>query len=113
MFGLLLDENISSVVAMQAASRRPEIVIESIFHWRAGTLTNTPDHLVLQAAAEDSLTLVTYDQRTIPALLMEWAASGIPHAGIVYVDERTIHPEDFGGLIRAIEKLWDTEHHQD
>ena len=113
MRGLLLDENVSHVVASQVSNRRPDIHIESIFFWRAGALTHTLDDLVLQAATEDGLTLVTYDLRTIPSLVMEWAASGISHAGIVYVDERTIRSDDFGQLVRALERLWDREHDQD
>jgi hypothetical protein len=48
------------------------------------------------------LTLVTYDQRTIPALLHRWAESGQCHAGIVFVDERTVAPNDFPLLARSL-----------
>ena len=107
----LLDENISRVIARQIAVRRPEIGIRSIFEWRGGSLRNRPDELILQAATEDDLTLVTYDLQTIRPLVAEWAASGITHAGVIFVDERTIPSDNFGMLIRAIESLWDREHH--
>lgn len=113
MHGLLLDENISHVVATQVSTRRPDIHIESIFHWRAGTLTNTLDHFVLQAAAEDTLTLVTYDVSTIMPLVTEWGMAGRSHAGIIFIDEWTIRSSDLGGLIRALERLWDLEHDED
>jgi hypothetical protein len=107
----LLDENISRVIAQQITIRRPEIGIRSIFEWREGTLLHQPDHLVLQAATEDSLTLVTYDVRTIRPLVAEWAASGRIHAGVIFVDRRTVQSNNFGLLIQAIESLWEREHH--
>ncbi len=113
MVSLVLDENISPVVAEQTSFRRPDISIQSIFHWRGGALEKRPDHLILQAAKEDGLTLITYDLRTIPSLLMEWMAQGISHNGVIYVDERTIPSNDFGSLVRAIERFWEIEHLQD
>ena len=113
MFPLLLDENISPVVSEQIARRRPDIPIQSIFHWRAGTFLRQLDDLILQAAAEDGLTLVTYDQKTIPPLLIAWAAAGIEHSGVVFIDERTIRSNDIGGLVRAIEQFWDRECRED
>ncbi len=113
MLSLLLDEQISPVVADQIAIRRPEIRIQSIYRWRHDVLTGVPDELVLQAAAQDALTLVTYDLKTIPPLLTEWCALRIPHAGVVFVDDRTIAPDDFGGLVRALIFLWEQEHERD
>ena len=107
----LLDENISQIIARQINARRPEIGIQTVFEWRCGTLLNQPDHLILQAAAEDGLTLVTYDLQTIRPLVDEWAASGITHAGVIFVNRRTIPSNNFGLLIRAIERLWDREQH--
>jgi hypothetical protein len=107
----LLDEHISPAVSRQINTRRPEIRMQSIFEWRGGTLLQQPDRLILQAAAEDGLTLVTYDLQTIRPLTAEWAASGRTHAGVLFVDERTIPSDNFGLLIRAIEGLWDREQH--
>ena len=95
------------------SNRRQDIHIQSLFHWRAGGLTNTPDHLLLQAATEDGLTLVTYDVSTIRPLVTEWAMAGLAHAGVIFIDEWTIHSYDFGRLVRALERLWDGEHDQD
>jgi hypothetical protein len=113
MLPLLLDENISPVVSEQVARRRPEIPIQSIFQWRGGTLLRQPDELILQAAAEDGLTLVTYDRQTITPLLAAWGAAGIDHSGVVFIDQRTIRSNDFGGLVRAIEQFWDRECRED
>ena len=113
MFPLLLDENISPVVSEQVVRRRPDIPIQSIFQWRGGTLLQQPDDLLLQAATEDGLTLVTYDQKTITPLLAEWGAAGLDHSGVVFVDQYTIRSNNIGGLVRAIEQFWDREHLED
>src|SRR5579862_6951274 len=52
------------------------------------------------------LTLVTYDQRTIPPLLKIWTEEEErTHGGVVFVDEKTISPADIGGLIWALSRL--------
>lgn len=113
MLSYVLDENISPIIADQVTHRRPDIGIQSIFRWRGGALLNQPDQFVLQAAAEDHLTLVTYDCQTIPPLLIAWAASGLDHGGVLFIDQRTIRSDDFGRLVRALEQFWDREHRED
>jgi hypothetical protein len=63
------------------------------------------DSLCLAAAASQSLTLVTYDRRTIPPLLKLWTEEGRSHGGVIFVDEKTIAPSDIGGLVRALTLL--------
>jgi hypothetical protein len=113
MLALLLDEQISPVVAEQIPSRRPDICAVSIHHWRDGALTGAVDAALLQAAADDGLTLVTYDLKTIPPLLVEWGAAGRSHAGVVLVDDRTIAPSGFGRLMRALVFLWERQRGRD
>ena len=113
MLSMLLDEMISRVVSEQVAIRRPEIPIQSIFQWRGGTLLRQPDALILRAAIEDGLTLVTYDRQTITPLLAAWGTAGIDHNGVVFIDQRTIRSNDFGGLVRALEQFWDRENVED
>jgi hypothetical protein len=106
---LLLDEHLSKVVARGLTSRRPDIRIVTLFEWRNGALVGQPDPVLLQAAAEDGLTLVSRDVNTIPQLLAEWHISGQSHAGVIFVHSRTIRSADLGGLIRSVEWLWDRE----
>ena len=65
------------------------------------------DRALLQAARAEGLTLVTYDQKTIPPLLVKLYAEGGNHAGILFVDAKTIPSNDFGTLTRALIFLWE------
>ena len=58
------------------------------------------DDAILLAAAGANLTLVTYDQRTIVPLLVEWGLAGVDHTGVISVDNKAIPPHDFGALVR-------------
>jgi len=122
MLSLLLDEQISPQVVASVSALRAgagaagpsvqslyvqslyvqSLYVQSLYAWRGGALTGTDDALVLQGAAEDGLTLVTYDLKTIPPVLAEWGASGRSHGGVIFVDDRSIAPSDFGGLARAL-----------
>src|SRR5436305_13126115 len=110
MLSLLLDENISPVVARQIHVHRPDIAILSAYYWRNSALTGKDYRLVLAAADQDGLTLVTFDQRTIRPILIEWSAAGLNHAGVLFVDERTIGNHDVGGLVRSLIDQWDNTH---
>ena len=107
MLHLLTDEQIAPVIASQVRATRPEIAIQSFHEWRGGLLQGEPDERILEEAYTEGLTLLTYDARTIPPLLIEWASQGKPHAGVVFVDDRTIRQGDVGGLLRALIALWD------
>lgn len=51
---------------------------------------------------------MTYDLRTIPALLREWAAKGLSHQGVIFVDERTYRPQDLAGIAEAVIRIRDS-----
>jgi predicted nuclease of predicted toxin-antitoxin system len=110
---LLLDENISPVVARQIRRHRGEIPVESVHTWREGAFLGRQDPELLRAAGEESWTLVTYDQNTIPPLFFELVQTGQEHAGIVLVDDRTVRPDEFGLLVRSLIALWDARGRQD
>jgi len=59
------------------------------------------------------ITLITYDQKTIPDLLIELYAEGGHHAGIIFVDDVTIPSADFGMLTRALISFWERYHSLD
>ncbi len=60
---------------------------------------------MLRAAAAEGLVLVTFDLRTIPVLLRDWAETGQHHAGVVLVGDQTLRPGDVGPLVRALAGL--------
>jgi predicted nuclease of predicted toxin-antitoxin system len=104
---LLLDENISPVVADQVRKHRPGVVIESVHTWQEGAFRGRHDRELLLAAAAEKLTLVTYDLKTIPPLLVELSAGNRHHAGVIFVDDLTIANDEFGLLTRALISFWE------
>ena len=109
----LLDENISHVIASQIRSHRPEIEIVSVLQWRQGLFLSKRDEDLLRGAAREHLTLVTYDQNTIPPLFFEFVERGEDHAGVVFIDRNTITSNDFGALIRSLIAFWSERQQED
>jgi hypothetical protein len=105
----LTDEQISPVVARELLKRVPGVKITALKDWRKGAFMGTDDRVILEEAAKEALTLVSYDQKTIRALLKEWVEVDVQHGGVVFVDHKSIRPDDFGGLIRALGALWRSE----
>jgi hypothetical protein len=105
MLKLLLDEHISPDVAIGMRRRDKRISVSSMVEWENGSFLGREDSACLQEAAVQKLTLVTYDRRTIPPLLKDWAEEGRQHAGVVFVDEKTISPANIGGLVQSLDKL--------
>lgn len=105
MLKLLLDEYISPDVADGLRRRNRSLVVHYTAEWEGGNFLGRDDFACLQEASRQELTLVTYDRRTIPPLLKTWAEEGRTHAGVVFVDEKTISPADIGGLVRALMRL--------
>jgi Domain of unknown function (DUF5615) len=105
MLKLLLDEHISPSVAKGLHGRHGSLTIHFMIEWEDGQFLGQDDSECLERAAEQGLTLVTYDRRTIPPLLKSWAEAGRDHGGVIFVDEKTISPADIGGLVRALSKL--------
>lgn len=105
MLKLLMDEQISPNVGEGLRRRNKALETRWLAEWESGRFLGLGDALLLGEAAAQGLTLVTYDRKTIPPLLKAWAEAGRDHAGVVFVDQRTIATSDFGGLIRALQKL--------
>jgi len=110
---LLLDENISDVVAEQIRVHRSNIPIESVHTWRAGAFRGKRDPDLLRAARDEAWTLVTYDQNTIPPLFFEFIQASEDHAGVVFIDDQTIRSDDFGLLVRSLIAFWEAHGEKD
>ena len=106
MLKLLLDEHIPPDVADGLRRRHRSLPIHWMAEWEGGGFLGKDDSACLLEAAEQGLTLVTYDRRTIPPLLKVWAEEGRRHGGVIFVDEKTISPADIGGLVRALFQLF-------
>jgi hypothetical protein len=106
---LLLDVHMAPAVAR--ALQPAGIDVLHLRDWQDGRYRHAPDELILTAALDDGRTLVTYDLRTIPSLLKEWAETGRQHGGVILVDDRTISHTNVGGLARALRSL--AERHGD
>ena len=105
MLRLLLDEHISPDVAAGIRRRRAGLPVYALAEWERGTYLGADDAACLREAAARGLTFVTYDRRTIPPLLKQWIEEGRNHAGVIFVDEKTISPADIGALVRALIEL--------
>lgn len=106
MLRLLLDEHISPLVADGLRRRHRALEVTHMAEWGNGEFLGQPDSVCLREAAERELTLVTYGRRTIPPLLKLWAEEGWQHAGLIFVDEKSISPADIGTLVRVLSSLW-------
>lgn len=113
MLSLLLDENMSPEIVRQIREKRPEIAVESIHQWYEGKYRSQRDEEILRAAAQEGLTFVTYNQKTILPVLVQWGQVATDHAGIVFIDDRSIASNNFGALVRTLILLWDSSFHAD
>ena len=109
MLSFLLDEQISPKIAEQINIKHPEIPIFSLHTWQNGAYLGIADEVILQNAAIEKVTLVTYDQKTIPPILVEWGQANLNHSGVIFIDYRSISPSNFGRLIKALVWLWKTQ----
>jgi len=105
MLKLLLDEHMSPAVAKGLRRTGHKVPVQAMAEWDDGNFLGQDDAACLREAATQRLTLVTYDRRTIPPLLKEWAEAGLNHGGVIFVDEKSISPADIGGLVRALAAL--------
>ncbi len=113
MLSFLLDEQISPEIAQQINNKHSEIPIFSIHTWKNGNFLGVADEAILRIAALKQLTLITYDQKTIPPILVKWGQANINHAGVIFINYRSISPNNFGGLIKAIIWLGQTQKNSD
>lgn len=107
MLRLLTDEQISPRVAVECIRHCPAMNIESLHRWLRGGFLHASDEDILAAAAQDGRTLVTYDLRTIAPLLRRFSEHGQVHAGVLFIDNRTIPSHQIGRLVRALVAQWE------
>src|SRR5688500_11055364 len=100
---LLLDVHFSPAVSRPLRASGTDAW--TLGKWHDGTYRHSLDHQILEAASAEARTLVTYDCKSFPDLVIEWTESGRSHGGVILVDEHTIRQQDYGGQIRALRAL--------
>lgn len=113
MLRLLLDEHIPPAIAVQVRARNPAIAITSMREWEQGAYLHAADEVLLQAAYEQRLSLMAYDQRTIGPLLKVWGEQGTAHGGVIFVNRATFAQNDIGSVVRALLALWSARGQED
>jgi hypothetical protein len=106
VLSLLLDEHIRPVIAEQILAKDPTARVQSIHHWHGDEFLSTDDEIILEEAHQENLTLVTFDQSTIRPVLKAWGEQGQSHGGVIFIDDKSIAQNDYGGLVKAILSLW-------
>jgi hypothetical protein len=106
MLTLLLDEHMSPIIANQVVAKDDTVRIIGIHRWHEGEYLHTEDELILEAAYREQTTLVTFDQSTIRPVLKEWGEQGRSHGGVIFIDEKSISQNDYGGLVKALLSVW-------
>src|SRR5262245_29869203 len=105
MLKLLLDEHVSSSVAVGLRRRQRLLTVHCMVDWEYAQFLGQDDSACLEHAATLGFTLVAYDRRTIPPLLKAWTEEQRDHGGVIFIDEKTISPADIGGQVRALAHL--------
>ncbi len=86
---LLLDCHIPKATLKALRSKAAFLQVENLAAWRAGAFLRASDEDILSACYEEQRTFITFDLRTIPDLLRQWAAEDRPHSGVIFVDDKT------------------------
>ncbi len=105
MLRLLLDEHISSRVAHGLNRQLPLADVECILTWQGGAHLGSPDDVILNNALRDWRVVVTYDLATMPSAIQSMASDHGQHPGVLFIDTKTIRPNDIGGLVRALQSF--------
>jgi hypothetical protein len=105
MLKLLLDEEISPMVASELRRSSSGVVVYALTEWEGCDFAGVEDAICLREAAAQGLTLVTYDRNSIPLLLKAWAEEGEQHGGAILVDGKSISQADVSGLVYALASL--------
>ena len=105
MLRLLLDEHISSKVVLGLKRQLPLADVECILTWQDGVHLGSPDDVILINALRDWRVVVTYDLATMPSVIQSMASNHGQHPGVLFIDTKTLRPNDIGGLVRALQSF--------
>jgi len=101
----LFDCHISKAAVTALRKKSSSIQAEHLATWRGGVLLRAADEDILAACHDEGRIFVTFDQRTIPDILRQWAAEERQHSGVVFGDENIVKPGDSGSVAAALTTL--------
>ena len=89
---LLFDCHVAKAALGALRKLDPSIQAEHLAGWHGGAWLRAADAEILALCHEEGRTFVTFDLRTIPDLLRQWAAEDRPHSGVIFGDANTVPP---------------------
>jgi len=101
--GFLLDVHIPATV-VDGVRTQCGCKVYHVSRWREGKFRTAHDEVIMKAARESGLALVTGDVNTIPAIAYRRLARGEPSGLVIFVPSHM--RQDVGGLVRALVDLY-------
>jgi len=105
MLRLLLHEEISLNVAAALRRRSQEIDVRTLAEWEDGNFVGRDLADILREAADQQLTLVTYDRLRIPPILKDWSEEECLYGGVIFLDDESLPPEESLALAAALTRV--------
>lgn len=112
MLRLLTDSHLSPEIAL-AARKLASLNITPLRDWKNGINLHKKDSELLFLAAEEELTIVTFDVNTFPLGIKAHLESGHNHAGVIFISSTRFPQNHFGKISRALVELWNLHRHDD
>lgn len=102
---LLLDCHIAKATIPALRKKLPSVDSQHLAKWHGGAFLKAEDDEILEMCHAEHRAFVTFDQRTIPDLLRQWAAEERPHSGVIFGDENSVKPSVPGAVAAALAAL--------
>ena len=97
MMIFLADENIEAELLIQLRRHLPDIDVVDV---RDVGLSQTPDDVILQWAADNGRVVITHDVNTMRGLAEDRVRAGLPMPGVIVVLENVSYGAAIQGIIR-------------
>lgn len=103
---LLLDVHLSHALADELQRRGYDVIGAQ----RHDDLRRLSDEELLEECCRHRRAIVSYNIRHFDPLARRWAQAERPHWSIILIHSRSIPQQDFGGQLRALERLLNAIH---
>lgn len=95
----------AAIIVLGLKRQLPLADVECILTWQDGEHLGSPDDVILINALRDWRVVVTYDLATMPSAIQSMASNHGQHPGVLFIDTKTLRPNDIGGLVRALQSF--------